>query len=501
MLQPRSLWRSHVLSRNTCLPCLLRHYATIVEPVATTPPSPPIQPVVKTSETSTKALRTDKTPQALRPASSSRRRETAFALRTYKPRTPGLRHLRRPINDHLWKGGPFRPLTFPKIGQGKGGRNNRGRVTVRHRGGGRRRRIRTVDYRREEPGPHKVLRIEYDPNRSAHLALLENEKTKAKSYIIAADGMHEGDVVESFRAGIPKKLLDEMGGLPDPGMLAVRTALRGNCLPIRMVPLGSQVFNVGSAPQRGGVFCRSAGTYATIISKTERPIAKKDETAIDSAATVANLQGKTSDDKPLSASPANPHSSSAPNAVGPPHSTGNAVPSTMTKATGLSKKNRKKGEFLDVIIRLQSGELRKVSPDACCTVGVSSNPHWHFRQLGKAGRARWLNLRPEVRGVAMNAGMLPSFPFLLLSLNCRKRTHRTCRAPVKNRMLLLADFCVAADHPHGGGRGKSKGNRIPVSPWGTPAKSGYKTRKKRNTHVWLVQDRERNQGKRRNKIT
>lgn len=417
MLQPRLLWRSNLSPRNTCLPCL-RRYATTVEPVATTSPSPPIQPVIKTSETSSDALRTDKTAQALRPANSSRRRETAFALRTYKPRTPGLRHLRRPINDHLWKGGPFRPLTFPKIGQGKGGRNNRGRVTVRHRGGGHRRRIRTVDYRREAPGPHKVLRIEYDPNRSSHLALLENEKTELKSYIIAADGMREGDVVESFRAGIPKKLLDEMGGMPDPGMLAVRTALRGNCLPIRMVPLGSQVFNIGSSPQRGGVFCRSAGTYATIISKTERPTAKKDENANDNStvAISANFPEKTSNDKPLSSSPANPHTPNTPNAVGPPHSTGSAVPSVTTKPTALSKKNRKKGEFLDVIIRLQSGELRKVAPDACCTVGVASNPHWHFRQLGKAGRARWLNHRPEVRGMAMNAGTLLLYIFIFTLL-------------------------------------------------------------------------------------
>ncbi|KAF2234629.1 ribosomal protein L2 [Viridothelium virens] len=463
MLQSQLFWRSVATSsRHTCLPCLIRQYATKVEPVSTTPPSSPIQPTVATSDTSTKALQTDGTPQPTQPATSSRRQETAFALRTYKPRTPGVRHLRRPINDHLWKGGPYRPLTFPKIGQGKGGRNNRGRVTVRHRGGGHRRRIRTVDYKREAPGPHTVLRIEYDPNRSSHLALLENNQTKAKSYIIAADGLREGDVVESFRAGIPQKLLDEMGGMPDPGMLAVRTALRGNCLPIRMAPMGSQVFNIGSAVNRGGVFCRSAGTYATVISKTERPKTKKEENANESnssAAIAEPEQEKSKDGKPLSTSTANPDSPNTSNATGPPHSTGRAVPSTTTKPTAVARKNRKKGEFLDVIIRLQSGELRKVSPDACCTFGVASNPHWHFRQLGKAGRARWLNKRPSVRGMAMNA----------------------------------------ADHPHGGGRGKSKGNRPPVSPWGTPAKSGYKTRKKRNTHVWLVQDRERNQGKRRSK--
>lgn len=309
-------------------------------------------------------------------------------MKTYKPRTPGLRHLRRPINDHLWKGRPYRKLTFPKIGHGKGGRNHGGQVTVRHRGGGHRRRIRTVDFVRKEPGKHIVERIEYDPNRSAHLALLENAKTKTKSYIIAAEGMRAGDVVESFRAGIPKELLDSMGGVIDPGMLAAKTAFRGNCLPIHMVPIGTQVYNIGSTPGKGAVFCRSAGTYGTVIAKEEK--------------------GK---------------------------------------------------KIVDVTVKLQSGEVRTVAKDACATVGVASNPHWHFRQLGKAGRSRWLNIRPTVRGVAMNA----------------------------------------VDHPHGGGRGKSKGNVHPVSIWGTPAKGGYKTRKKRNPNKYVVQERPRNHGKRRSK--
>ncbi|KAJ8125331.1 hypothetical protein O1611_g8309 [Lasiodiplodia mahajangana] len=112
-----------------------------------------------------------------------------------------------------------------------------------------------------------------------------------------------------------------------------------------------------------------------------------------------------------------------------------------------------------VTVRLQSGEIRKVSKDACATIGVASNPHHHYRQLGKAGRSRWLNIRPTVRGVAMNK----------------------------------------VDHPHGGGRGKSKGNRHPTSPWGTPAKGGYKTRRKSNINKWVVVARVRNNGKRRDK--
>lgn len=244
-----------------------------------------------------------------------------------------MRWLRRPINDHLWKGKPLAKLTFAKVGQGKGGRNNSGQVTVRHRGGGHRRRIRTVDFKRMEPGKHIVDRIEYDPNRSAHLALVTNEKTGEKSYIIAADGMRAGDAVQSYRSGIPADLLKSMGGVMDPGMLAAKTAFRGNCLPIQMVPLGTQVFNVGSTKGKGAVFCRSAGTFAVVIAKDE-----------------------------------------------------------------VGKKVR------DVTVRLQSGEIRKVDPQACATIGVASNPHFHFRILGKAGRSRWLNIRPTVRGLAMNAG-------------------------------------------------------------------------------------------------
>jgi len=198
-----------------------------------------------------------------------------------------------------------------------------------------------------------------------------------------------GDTVQSYRAGIPQQLIDEMGGVIDPGMLAAKTAFRGNCLPLHLVPTGTQVYNIGSQKDGPGVFCRSAGTYAIVVAKMEE-------------------EGKP---------------------------------------------------FRWVQIKLQSGEVRRVDKDACATIGVASNPHWQFRQLGKAGRSRWLNIRPTVRGLAMNA----------------------------------------CDHAHGGGRGKSKGNRIPVSPWGTPAKSGYKTRRKRNINKWIVHERPRNQGKRRNK--
>jgi ribosomal protein L2 len=269
--------------------------------------------------------------------SEGSRKEKFVPLRTYKPRTPGLRHLKRPVNDHLWPGRPYLKLTVARKGQHLGGRNNTGRVTVRHRGGGHKRRIRIVDYKRYLPGKHVVDRIEYDPNRSSHLALITRLATGEKSYIVAADGMRAGDTVESYRTGIPPDLMASMGGGIDPGMLAAKTAARGNCLPIHMVPLGSQIFNIGSKTQGGGVFCRSAGTYAIVVNKEQ-----------------------------------------------------------VEKPKGTEMKS--------VIIRLMSGEIRKVSPDACCTIGVASNPQSHFGQLGKAGRSRWLGRRPEVRGLAMNAG-------------------------------------------------------------------------------------------------
>lgn len=342
MLQPRAaLWRAGLSS--SVLVNSIRTYAAAAA-TARTPAANPVQPTVSTPE-----VQFQSQPRSQRGGN--------IQLKTYKPRTPGLRHLRRPINDHLWKGRPVSKLTFPKKGQGKGGRNVTGHVTVRHRGGGHKRRIRIIDYKRREPGKQIVQRIEYDPNRSAHIALLKHTKTNKLSYIIAAEGMREGEVTESFLSGIPKELLEAMGGHVDLGMLAAKTAFNGNCLPLHMVPLGTQVYCVGSARNRKAVFCRSAGTYATVISKGE---------------------------------------------VGQ--------------------------EVRHVTVRLQSGELRKCDKDACASIGVASNKNHHFRQLGKAGRSRWLGRRPSVRGLAMNA----------------------------------------ADHPHGGGRGKSKGNVHPVSPWGVP---------------------------------
>jgi ribosomal protein L2 len=177
-----------------------------------------------------------------------------------------------------------------------------------------------------------VMRVERDPGRSGHVALLRHERSGALSYVLAAQGMRAGDRVASYMAGVPRSLLDEMGGRVDRGVLAAKTCRRGNCLPLRLVPAGTQVYNVGTRPGYGGVFCRSAGTYATVVGRDESEHA-----------------------------------------------------------------------FRFMLVKLQSGEVRKVSKDACASVGVVSNPMWQQRQLGKAGRARWLGRRPTVRGVAMNA--------------------------------------------------------------------------------------------------
>jgi large subunit ribosomal protein L2 len=321
MAAPRtpSLWSCAIALR----PAFARQFASAATPPTSDTPSPPASDIYATPP----------------PAATIISGNTAI-MRTYKPITPGIRHLKRPINDHLWKGRPYLPLTFPKKGHGKGGRNVTGKVTVRHHGGGHKRRIRTVDFARFKGGPQLVERIEYDPGRSAHIALLTHQGDGTKSYIVASEGMRAGDIVQSYRTGIPKDLMDLMGGVIDPGILAAKTVWRGNCLPLHMVPIGSTVFNLGSSAKGGAVFCRSAGTHAVVLTKDE----------------VSNADG--------------------------------------TKEV--------KGKY--VTVKLQSGEIRRVSKDACATIGVASNPHHQFRQLGKAGRSRWLNIRPTVRGLAMNSG-------------------------------------------------------------------------------------------------
>ncbi|KAF5343219.1 hypothetical protein D9758_013427 [Tetrapyrgos nigripes] len=266
---------------------------------------------------------------------------TSAIFKTYKPVSPGQ---------------AVRLLTIPK--RKNGGRNNSGRITVRHRGGGHKQRIRTVDFRREESGVHDVIRIEYDPGRSAHIALIRNRNplaqgTKKWSYIIATEGMRAGDTVQSFRSGIPKDLVPGLV-LEKPsqkkkaeeteadvsaqessdqslalGMFRALTLKSGNVLPLWLIPPGTVVHNISLSPTGPAILVRSAGTSALVMTHEEG------------------------------------------------------------------------GRYSQV--KLQSGEIRLVLQDCCATIGQVGNYLWKNRSLGKAGRSRWLGWRPTVRGVAMNA--------------------------------------------------------------------------------------------------
>ncbi|KAL8800051.1 MAG: hypothetical protein Q9182_005451 [Xanthomendoza sp. 2 TL-2023] len=393
MLQPRICLRQAQHLRTFLLPYTsFRNYAE-AQSIDHAPPPP---------------LTVTSTTQDVNPYESSVRPEDTpeppFRLRSYKPRTPGLRHLRRPVNDHLYKHRAYLALTFPRKGQHIGGRNNTGQIHVRHRGNGAKRRIRIVDFHRNAPGKHTVERIEYDPGRSAHIALVHNNATKEKSYIVATQGMRAGEQVESFRAGIPQLLLDSLGGSTDAGMIAAKTAWRGNCLPLHMIPTGTLIHNVGLKKGGKAQLCRSAGTFAMVVGSQKDEVERQKEG-------VAGGVGQQE-----------------------------------------RRENVRQGKYdLYVDVKLKSGEVRRIHREACATIGVASNSNYNRRQLGKAGRSRWLGIRPTVRGVAMNA----------------------------------------SDHPHGGGRGKSKGNVLPVSIWGQLTKGGYKTRKKRNINRFVVQARPR----------
>ena len=235
----------------------------------------------------------------------------------------------------------------------KGGRNNNGRITAKRRGGGHRKLYRVIDFKRNKDGvPAKVAGIEYDPNRSAHIALLAYVDGE-KRYIIAPKELKDGDKV--------------MSG-PD---AEVRP---GNCLPLEKIPEGTQIHNIELRPGKGGQIARSAGVSAQLMAK--------------------------------------------------------------------------EGKYAN--IKLGSGEVRLVEVKCRATVGTVGNTDHEKVSIGKAGRKRWMGIRPRVRAVAMN--------------------------PV--------------DHPMGGGEGRSSGGRHPCSPWGTPAK-GYKTRKVKKPSSKLILSRKK----------
>jgi ribosomal protein L2 len=191
--------------------------------------------------------------------------KTTVKMKVYKPRTPSIRWWRYPIYPYLHKSGPMWHLTVPK--KQHSGRNNSGKITVRGRGGGFKRRIRLVDFYRLDPGEHNVERIEHDPNRSGHIALIKHKETGAFSYILACQGLRAGDTVESFRQGIPQRIIDKMGGHNDPGIFASHTAKKGNCLPLSLIPLGTVIHSIGISKVGPAKFCRAAGTFGRLFEK------------------------------------------------------------------------------------------------------------------------------------------------------------------------------------------------------------------------------------------
>ena len=269
-----------------------------------------------------------------------------MSLKIFKPYTKSTRGTVSIDRKHLWKGKALKKLTFGK--KSTGGRNNFGRITSRSRGAGNKNRYRMIDfYRRKDDLKAKVERIEYDPNRSAHVALVKYED-EVYNYILAPSKIKIGDQIVSGRN---------------------KEIKIGNCMPLFDIPEWTNIHNIELSPNSGGKLVRSAGSSAQISGIDENYC----------------------------------------------------------------------------IIKLVSGEIRKIISTARATIGSVSNSDHQNIKIGKAGRNRWKGKRPSVRGVAMN--------------------------PV--------------DHPHGGGEGKTSGGRSPVSPWGQSAK-GLKTRNNKRTNKYII---------------
>ena len=272
-----------------------------------------------------------------------------MAIRKYKPTSPGRRFMSVRDYRELSAVSPEKSLTSSL--HKKGGRNNRGRITCRHRGGGHKRRYRVIDFKRNKSGvPARVASIEYDPNRSANIALLHYVDGE-KRYILAPDKLQVGDEVISAASADIKP---------------------GNSLKLRFIPAGTVIHNIELKPGKGGQMVRSAGVGAQLQAK--------------------------------------------------------------------------EGDY--ALVKLPSGEVRRVHVNCRATVGRVGNIDHSNLNLGKAGRSRHLGRRPSVRGVVMN--------------------------PV--------------DHPHGGGEGRTSGGRHPVTPWGKPTK-GKRTRTNKKSDKFIVKRR------------
>ena len=273
-----------------------------------------------------------------------------MAIRSFRPVTAARRQMSSLVNEEITKSTPEKSLVVIK--KKNGGRNNQGHITVRHQGGGEKRKYRIIDFKRNKYDvPGKVASIEYDPNRTANIALI-NYRDGEKRYIIAPKDLKVGmEIVSGENADI--KI--------------------GNALPIANIPVGTVIHNIELRPLKGGELARSAGSSAQILGREDNY----------------------------------------------------------------------------VMIRLSSGEQRKVLGKCYATVGEVGNADNELVKLGKAGRTRHMGIRPTVRGSVMNPN----------------------------------------DHPHGGGEGRAPvGRKGPVTPWGKPA-LGYKTRTKKASDKLIVRRR------------
>ncbi len=273
-----------------------------------------------------------------------------MALKAYRPTSPGRRGMTGSTFEEITKSKPEKSLLLPL--KKKAGRNNQGRITVRHRGGGAKRSLRIIDFKRAKLGvPGRVAAIEYDPNRSARLALIYYADGD-KRYILAPVGLGVGDTIKAGKDAEFKP---------------------GNALPLGLMPSGTLVHNIELQAGKGGQIARSAGEAAQLMAK--------------------------------------------------------------------------EGDY--VLVRLPSGEMRRIRSECMATIGQIGNVDHQNIKLGKAGRKRWMGFRPTVRGSAMNP----------------------------------------RDHPHGGGEGRSPiGMPGPKTPWGKPA-LGYKTRRSKASDKLIVKRR------------
>ncbi|WP_289141692.1 50S ribosomal protein L2 [uncultured Brevibacillus sp.] len=264
-----------------------------------------------------------------------------MGIKKFKPTSPGRRQMTVSTFEEITTSTPEKSLLAPL--SKNAGRNNQGRITVRHQGGGHKRKYRIIDFKRNKDGiVGRVATIEYDPNRSANIALI-NYADGEKRYIIAPQNLKVGDQIVSG-ADADIKI--------------------GNALPLEKIPVGTTIHNIELKPGKGGQLVRAAGTSAQLLGRD--------------------------------------------------------------------------GEF--VIVRLSSGETRRIHNVCRATIGQVGNQDHELLNIGKAGRSRWLGVRPTVRGSVMNPN----------------------------------------DHPHGGGEGRAPiGRKAPVTPWGKPT-LGLKTRKKKN---------------------